>query len=119
MTGTTKTTVFAVAAISALAGLLFAGCASRNYPGPVHGPAFDGTVQSIDLPNHLLTLAPLKPGPPAIFAYYSSTKFWQNGVPIRPADVVLGKSIRVHYHTASGQPVAHHVYVQEPYAPQH
>ena len=95
--------------------ILIAGCASRNYPGPVHGPTFDGTVQSVDLPNHRLTIAPLKPGQPVTFAYEGSTKFWKNGVPIHPDEVESGKSVRVHYHTAS----AHHVYVQVPYAPQH
>jgi len=103
-----------------LAGLLWSGCAaSRSYPDPVHGLTFNGTVQSIDLQNHRLTLAPLKPSEPVVFVWDATTKFWQNGIPIRPDAVELGRSVRIHYHESSGQLVAHHVYVQVPYAPLH
>src|SRR5713226_1100247 len=64
-----------------LAAMLTAGCASRNYPAPVHGPTCDGTVQAIDLLNHRLTTAPLKPGQPLTSTYDASTKFWKNGIP--------------------------------------
>jgi len=102
------------------AAILIAGCASRNYPGSLHGPSFDGTVQSVDLSKHQLTVAPLKSGPLVIFAYDATTKFWKNGVPIHPDEVEPGKPVRVHYHTGiPGNPVAHHIYVQVPYAPQH
>ena len=107
-------------ALVLLASLLLAGCATRSYPGPIHGLTFDGTVQSIDLQNRLLMLFPLKPSQPVVFAWDASTKFWKNGVPNHPADEVeSGRSVRVHYHTASGQLVAHHVYIQVPYAPTH
>ena len=107
--------------------LLWAGCAARSYPGPVHGLTFDGTVQSIDLTNQSLTLLPLKPAEPVVFAWNRNTKFWKNGIPIRPGEVERGVSVRVHFHTASAteihfaasQYVAHHVYVQVPYAPEH
>ncbi len=111
-----------------VAALLWSGCAShRNYTGPVHGLGFNGTIQAIDLTNHSLTLQPLKPGEPVVFAWDRSTKFWKNGIPIRPEDVETGKSVRVHYHLASAtqihfaasQYVAHHVYVTVPYAPVH
>jgi alpha-mannosidase len=110
---------FGVLAGLVLASLLWAGCAARSYPGPVHGLTFDGTVQSIDLQNHRLILAPLKPSQPIVFAYENTTKFWKNGIPIHPDEVEPGRAVRVHYHTVAGQPVAHHVYVQAPYAPQH
>ena len=102
-----------------LASFLLAGCATRSYPGPIHGLTFDGTVQSIDLHNRWLMLLPLKPSQPVVFAWDASTKFWKNGVPIHPDEVESGRSVRVHYHTASGQLVAHHVYLQVPYAPMH
>jgi hypothetical protein len=62
---------------------------------------------------------PLKPTQPLVFAWDDTTKFWKNGVPIHADEVEQGTSVRVHYHSASGQLVAHHVYVQVPYAPQH
>lgn len=100
--------------------VLVVGCAtSRNYPGPVHGLTFNGTVQSIDVQNRHLTLTPLKSSPPVVFTWEKTTKFYKNGVPIRPESIELGKSIRVHYHDASGDLVAHHVYLEVPYAPLH
>ena len=102
-----------------LASILVIGCASRNYPGPVHSLILDGTVQSVDLQTHHLSLTPLKPGQPVTLAYDTTTKFWQNGIPIHPEDVILGKSVRVHYHSVSGQSIAYHLYVQVPYVPQH
>jgi len=119
MSKPTKTPALALVAIGALTSLLFAGCASRDYPGPVHGLTFNGTVQSVDLSNHRLTIAPLKPGHAVTFAFDASTKFWKNDVPIHADEVETGKSVRVHYHTAAGEAVAHHVYVQALYAPQH
>ena len=100
-----------------LAGLLWAGCAaSRTYPGPVHGLTFNGTVKSIDLQGHRLTVAPLKPGEPTVFVWESTTKFWKNGVPIRPESLEPNWPVRVHYHHAtSGQMMPHHVYVQAAY----
>ena len=110
----------ASAAFLLLVGLLWTGCAaSRSYPGPVHGLTFDGTVQSIDRQNHRLTLAPLKPSELAVFVWETITKFWQNEIPIRPESVEPGRTVRVHYHETAGQLVAHHVYVQAPYAPVH
>ena len=103
-----------------LLSLLLAGCAaSRSYPGPVHGLTFNGTIQSIDLQNRRLTLSPLKPGEPVFFLWDDNTKFWKNGVPIRPDSVEPGRSVRVHYHATADLPVAHHVYIQVPYAPLH
>lgn len=102
-----------------LASFLLAGCATRSYPGPIHGLTFDGTVQSIDFQNRQIILVPLKPSQPVVFAWDGGTKFWKNGVPIHPDEVESGRSVRVHYHTASGQVVAHHVYIQVPYAPMH
>lgn len=111
-----------------MAGLLWSGCAShRAYPGPIHGLSFDGTVQSIDLTNQSLTLLPLKPGEPVVFAWDRSTKFWKNGIPIRPQEVEPGRFVKVHFHPASdvqahfaaSQYIAHHVYLTVPYAPLH
>lgn len=111
-----------------MAALLWSGCAShRAYPGPIHGLSFDGVVQSIDLTNQSLTLLPLKPGESVVFAWDRSTKFWKNGIPIRPEEIEPGKSVKVHFHLASdtqahfaaSQYIAHHVYVSVPYAPLH
>jgi hypothetical protein len=111
--------MFRVAVSLLLVGLFWTGCATRSYPGPVHGLTFNGTVQSIDLQNHRLTLLPLKPSAPVVFGFESATKFWRNGIPIHADEVEPGRSVQVHYHTASGEPMAHHVYIQLPYAPQH
>ena len=114
----TKTALtFEVFASFLLVSLLWAGCATRSYPGPVHGLIFDGTVQSIDVQSHRLIMVPLKPSQPVEFGYEDTTKFWKNGIPIHADEVEPGRSVRVHYHMMSGQPVAHHVYVQVPYAP--
>jgi hypothetical protein len=119
--------LLAAAAISALA-FFAAGCASRHdYPGLVHGLSFNGTVQSINLTNQSLTVLPSKPSEPVIFAWNRNTKFWKNGIPIRPEEVEPGTSVRIHFHMvlgneihfAASQYVAHHVYIQVPYAPLH
>ena len=107
--------------------LIFAaGCTTQHsYPGPTHGLTFNGTVQSLDLKNQSLTLLPLKPGEPVVFAWNRNTKFWKNGIPIRPEEVEPGRSVRLHFHPATGteihfaasECVAHRVYVEAPYAP--
>ena len=115
------------AVVMLLAGLLLVGCTARSYPGPVHGLTFDGTIKTVDLKNQSLTLSPLKPSELVVFAWNTNTKFWKNGIPIRPEEVEPGASVRVHFHLATAtdmhfatnQYVAHHVYVQVPYAPQH
>lgn len=99
-----------------LLAALLAGCAtSRNYPGPVHGPTFNGSITAIDLKEHRLTVAPLKPGEPVVFDWNASTRFWKNGVPIRPESLDATWPVRIHYHASSGQLVTHHVYVQAAY----
>lgn len=96
--------------------VLFAGCAtSREHPGPVHGQTFNGTVKSIDLKEHHLTVTPLKTGEPTVFVWGDSAKFWKKGVPIKPDVLEPTWPVRVHYHTVSGQPTAHHVYVELTY----
>ena len=115
-------TLIAVVTISCLQliSLLWTGCTTEDGSSrPIHGPTFNGTVQSIDLQNHRLTVVPLKPAPPVIFVLEATTKFWKNGVPIRPDAVERGHSVRIHYHESFDQFIAHHVYVQEPYAPEH
>ena len=97
-----------------LVSLLWAGCAaSRSYPGAVHGLTFNGTIKSVE--EHRLTVALLKPGEPTVFVWEGTTKFWKNGVPIRPESIESTWPVRIHYHTSSGQLVAHHVYVQAAY----
>ena len=96
--------------------VLLAGCAtSRDYPGPVHGQTFNGTIKSIDLKEHRLTVAPLKPGEPTVFLWENSTKFLKKGVPIKPDVLEPTWPVRIHYHTESGQATAHHVYVELTY----
>jgi hypothetical protein len=132
MDGAIKRNTFAVGCMLSslavlLASLLLAGCATRSYPGPIHGLTFDGTAQAIDLTNQSLTLSPLKPAQPVVFAWTRNTKFWKNGIPMRREEVEPGVSARVHFHLATasevhfavGQYVANHVYVQVPYAPMH
>ena len=103
-----------------LLSLLLASCAdSRAYPGPVHGLTFNGTIHSIDLQNHRLTLMPLKPGDPVLFLWERNTKFWQGSVPIEPESLERNWLVRVHYHISSGESVAHHVFVQTPYPAVH
>jgi hypothetical protein len=125
---TRKYFLAAIAMVVLLVFFFAAGCVSQHaYPGSIHGLSFDGTVQSLDLKNQSLVLSPLKPSEPVVFAWDRSTKFWKNGIPIRPEEVEPGMSVRVHFHLASGAEIhfaasqyfAHHVYVQEPYAPLH
>jgi hypothetical protein len=94
---------------------LLMGC-NTSYPGAIHGLSFDGTVQSIDLQGRQLTVAPLKPSAPVVFAWESTTKFWKNDVPIHADAVETGRNVRIHYHEEAGRLVAHHVYVRAPYA---
>jgi hypothetical protein len=99
-----------------LFAVLLAGCASsRKYPGPVHGQTFNGTIKAIGLNEHRLTVTPLKPGEPGVFVWDDSTKFWKKGVPIKPEQLESTWPVRIHYHTASGQSIAHHVYVELTY----
>lgn len=129
MIETTKKYSIAVIVIGVLLIFFFAtGCATQHaYPGPIHGLSFDGIVQSLNLTNQSLTVSPLKPAKPVVFAWDRNTKFWRNGIPIRPEEVEPGVSVRVHFHMASAtqvhfaasQYMAHHVYVQVPYAPLH
>ena len=99
-----------------LAGLLWSGCAaSRSYPGSMHGLTFNSTIESIDIQNHRLSLAALKPGEPMVFAWESTTKFWKHGVPIQPESLEPTWPVRVHYHATSGQMITHHVYIQAAY----
>ena len=103
------------ACLSLFIALLMGCVTSRNYPGPVRRPTFNGTVQSIDIQNHRLAVAPLKPGEPVVFVWDDSTKFCKKGVPIK-ADVLEPTwPVRVHYHTAFGRATAHHVYVELTY----
>jgi hypothetical protein len=118
-TRTKASLTFEVFASFLLVGLLWAGCAIRSYPGPVHGIIFDGTAQAIDVQSRRLIMVPLQPSQPVAFGYEDTTKFWKNGIPIHPDEVEPGRSLRVHYRMKSGQPVAYHVYVQVPYAPEH
>ena len=99
-----------------LFAVMLASCAtSRDYAGPVHGQTFNGTIKSIDLKEHRLTAVPFKTGEPVVFLWDDSTKFWKKGVPIK-ADVLEPTwPVRVHYHTASGQATAHHVYMELTY----
>jgi len=106
--------IFGLAAALVVA-LAATGCASH----PAHGPIFNGTVRSVDLQNHLLTLAPLNQSASVVFLWETNTKFWKNGIPIKPAEVESGQSVRIHYHIGSCRAVAHHVYLQAPYAPAH
>lgn len=99
-----------------VASWLWAGCTTlRTYPGPVHGLTFNGTIESINLKDHRLTVAPLKLGEPTVFVWESSTKFWKSAVPIRSEPLEPTWTVRVHYHEDSGQLVTHHVYVQTAY----
>ena len=96
--------------------VLWTGCTTaKDYPGPIHGLAFNGTIKSIDLTEHRLTVAPLKAGEPTVFRWNDSTKFWKKGVPIKAESLEPAWPVRVHYHTASGQATAHHVYVELSY----
>lgn len=99
-----------------LFAVLLAGCASsRSYPGPVHGLTFNGTIKSVDLKEQRLSVAPLKPGESVTFVWDDSTKFWKKGVPIKAETLEPTWPVRIHYHTESSQPTAHHVYVELTY----
>ena len=99
-----------------LFAVLLAGCAtSRDYPGLVHGQTFNGTIKSIDLKEHRLTMAGPKLGEPTVFVWEDSTKFWKKGVPIKRDVLEPTWPLRIHYHTESGQATAHHVYVELTY----
>ena len=99
-----------------LFAVALAGCtSSQSYLGPVHGETFNGTIRSIDLKEHRLTVLPLKAGEPTVILWNDSTKFWKKGIPIK-ADVLEPTwPVRIHYHTDSSQPTAHHVYVELTY----
>ena len=99
-----------------LLAALLAGCvSSRNYPGPVHGLTFNGSIKSIDLKESRLTVVPLKAGEPVVFAWDTATKFWKKGDPIKADVLEISWPVRIHYHATSGQYTAHHVYVDLTY----
>lgn len=94
-----------------MAVFLAQGCASGLWKGP-HGPAFNGTIESIDLAAHHLKLAPLESGPPELFAWDEDSRFWAKGLRIEPTLLQVRDIARIHYRVYSGQRTIQHLYLQ-------
>lgn len=101
-------------ATSALVILFFAAGCSTNSWKASHGPTFNGTIQTVDVVSHLLTVAPLKSGPaPIAFQWNDRSRLWANGgLPIEPRLLEPRDSVRIHYRTNSGQWTIQHLYLQ-------
>ena len=88
-----------------------AGCAGKGWTNP-HEPAFDGSVESVDLRERRLTLAPLKAGASVVFAWDGNSRFWANGLRIDPTFLQARDIVRVHYWDSTGQQTIQHLYLQ-------
>jgi len=89
------------------------GCAGpRTSSDPAHGPTFNGTVQSIDLADRRLTVAPLKVSPAVVFLWNHDSKFWVNGVRIEPRQLQAGDVVRIHYFPDAEPKTVQHLYLQ-------
>lgn len=112
MIETKKGLLLAAGATSAVAILfLAAGCSTGPWKAS-HGPTFNGTIQSADLAAHRLTVAPLKPGEPVVFAWDERSRFWATGLRVDPTFLQARDIVRIHYWTNSGQLAIQHLYLQ-------
>jgi hypothetical protein len=91
--------------------LVSAGCAGPRDSTPVHGPTFNGAVQSVDNVNHRLTIAPLKAAPPVVFLWNDESRFWANGLRIEPTRLESGDVVRIHFRSDSEPKTIQHLYL--------
>jgi hypothetical protein len=112
--GTTR--ILLLAAITTSALVIFpiaAGCSTSSWK-TAHGPAFNGTIQTVDVASHLLTVAPLKPdSTPIVFQWDNRSRFWANGgLPIEPTLLEPRDNVRIHYHADSKPWTIQHLYLE-------
>ena len=91
--------------------LVVQGCANDAWKNP-HGTTFNGTVQSAAIEARQLTVAPLKPGVPVVFAWNQRSRFWANGLRVDPDFLQARDIVRIHYRINSGQWTIQHLYLQ-------
>ncbi len=94
-----------------MAVLLAQGCASGPWKGP-HGPAFNGTIESVDMAARQLTIAPLESGLSERFGWDEDSRFWAKGLRIEPTFLQVRDIVRIHYRVYSGQRTIQHLYLQ-------
>lgn len=96
--------------MSAVAILSFAaGCSTRSWKTSPE-PALNGIIQTVDVTNHLLTVASQKSGSASlVFHWDSDTRFWASGgLSIEPRLLEPQDSVRIHYQvTPSGWRILH------------
>lgn len=114
MIGTTKKFLLAAIATSALLIVFFATGCSTGSRKASHGPTFNGTIQTVDISSHSLTVAPLNPGSaPIVFQWDDRSRFWANrGLPIEPRLLEPRDSVRIHYHADSNPWTVQHLYLE-------
>jgi hypothetical protein len=105
-----------LAAIAASALVIFfitAGCSTNSWKAS-HGPAFNGTIQTVDVSSHLLTVAPLKPdSAPITFQWDDRSRFWATGgLRIEPRLLEPRDNVRIHYRTDSKPWTIQHLYLE-------
>lgn len=98
---------------SALVIVFATGCSTGSRKAS-HGPTFNGTIQTVDLATHLLTVAPLKSGSaPIVFQWDNRSRFWANGgLPIEPRLLEARDSVRIHYQADSTPWMVQHLYLE-------
>ena len=114
MIGTTRRILFAAIAASALVIIFVAaGCSTGSWK-TTHGPAFNGTIQSVDISSHSLTVAALNPGSaPIVFQWDNRSRFWANrGLPIEPRLLEARDSVRIHYQADTTPWIVQHLYLE-------
>jgi hypothetical protein len=114
MIGTTRRIFLAAVATSALVIIFFAvGCSTGSWKTS-HGPSFNGTIQTVDLASHLLTVAPLKSGSaPMVFRWDDRSRFWANGgLRIEPQLLEARDSVRIHYQADTTPWIVQHLYLE-------
>lgn len=102
--------LFSAVGLAALI-LLSQGCASGSWKNP-HGLAFNGTIQSVEIEAHRLTVAPLKAGEPLVFSWDEHSRFYANGIRVDPPFLQTRDAVRIHYHADAGQWTVQHLYLQ-------
>lgn len=114
MIETTRKMLLAAIATSVLVIIFFATGCSTGSQKASHGPTFNGTIQTVDLATHLLTVAPLKPGSaPIVFQWDDRSRFWADGgLPIEPRLLEARDSVRIHYQADSTPWMVQHLYLE-------
>lgn len=114
MIATTRRILLAAIATSALVIIFVAAGCSTGSRKASHGATYNGTIQTVDISSHSLTVAPLNPGSaPIVFQWDNRSRFWANGgLRIEPQFLETRDSVRIHYHADTTPWIVQHLYLE-------